>query len=173
MGLRALNTVLLACAFSLMLASGTQREKSVLAEGHEDAVHALEVTYLTRHDPTSLRELAQGYLDAGAPGLALAAIDGAPKDVKSEVHVQHVYARALLDSGRASDALVAEEGVLAKCGDEHCDTWLIASATRRADILRELEKLGVDDAQAYPESASVAYHAATRQVTFQPRLSVQ
>jgi phosphoribosylcarboxyaminoimidazole (NCAIR) mutase len=35
--------------------------------------------------------------------------------------------------------------------------------------LQELEKLGIDDAQANPESASVAYHAATRQA----RLSVQ
>jgi hypothetical protein len=173
MGLRALNTVLLACAFSLLLASGTQREKSVLAEGHEQAVHALEVTYISRHDATSLRELAQGYLDAGAPGLALSAIDGAPADIKHEVHVEHVYARALLDSGRASAALVAEEGVLRACEDQPCDTWLIASATRRADILRELEKLGVDDAQAYPESASVAYHAATRQVSFPARLSLQ
>jgi hypothetical protein len=35
--------------------------------------------------------------------------------------------------------------------------------------LRELEKLGVDDALAHPESAAVAYHAATRQA----RLVVQ
>lgn len=169
MGLRALNTVLLALAFCLLVASGTQRERSVLAEGHEESVHRLEVAWLAHHDANSLRDLAQGYLDAGAPGLALAAIDGATTDVKRDVRVQHTYARALLDAGRASDALVAEEGVLKACETETCDTWLIASATRRADILRELEKLGVDDAQAYPESASVAYHAATRQA----RLSVQ
>jgi hypothetical protein len=166
MGMRALNTVLLACAFALLLASGTQREKSVLSEGHEDAVRALEASYYAHRDPLSLRELAQGYLDAGAPGLALGAINTAPAALKRDAKVQHTFARALLDSGRASDALVAEEGVLRTCEDQGCDTWLLASATRRADILRELEKLGVDDAQAYPESASVAYHAATRQARF-------
>ncbi len=50
MGMRALNTVLLACAFALLLASGTQREKSVLSEGHEDAVRALEASYYAHRD---------------------------------------------------------------------------------------------------------------------------
>ena len=169
MGLRALNTVLLVAAFALLLASGTQREKPVLAEGHEDAVRTLETSYAMKHDPTSLRELAQGYLDAAAPGLAVSVIETASPDIRHDVKVQHTYARALLDSGRASDALATEQGVLKSCDEKGCDAWLLASATRRADILKELEKLGIDDAQAYPESASVAYHAATRQA----RLSIQ
>ncbi len=169
MGLRALNTVLLVAAFALLLASGTQREKPVLAEGHEDAVRALEASYAAKHDATSLRELAQGYLDAAAPGLAVSVIETSPPMIRNDVRVQHTYARALIDSGRASDALATEEGVLKTCDEKGCDAWLLASATRRADILKELEKLGIDDAQAYPESASVAYHAATRQA----RLSVQ
>jgi len=169
MGLRALNTVLLVATFGLFLASGTQREKAVLADGHETNVRSLEATYAARADSASLRELAQGYLDAAAPGLALNAIESAPVALRNDPHIEHTYARALLDSGRASDALAAEQRVLATCDKVGCDTWLLASATRRADILKELEKLGVDDAQAYPESASVAYHAATRQA----RLSVQ
>jgi len=168
MGLRALNTVLLVAAFALLLASGTQREKPVLADGHEDAVRTLEASYAAKKDAASLRELAQGYLDAAAPGLAVSVIETAPPIVRKDVKVQHTLARALIDSGRASDALVTEEGVLQTCTIQGCDAWLLASATRRADILRELEKLGIDDAQAYPESASVAYHAATRQA----RLSV-
>jgi hypothetical protein len=168
MGLRALNTVLLVAAFGLLLASGTQREKPVLAAGHEDAVRTLEASYAAKKDALSLRELAQGYLDATAPGLAVSVIETAPASIRKEVRVQHVLARALIDSGRASDALVTEEGVLQTCNIQGCDAWLLASATRRADILRELEKLGIDDAQAYPESASVAYQAATRQA----RLSV-
>ncbi len=166
---RALNTVLLIAAFVLLLASGTQREKAVLAEGHEDAVRTLETTYAMKHDAVSLRELAQGYLDAAAPGLAVSVIETSPPMIRNDVRVQHTYARALIDSGRASDALATEEGVLKTCDEKGCDAWLLASATRRADILKELEKLGIDDAQAYPESASVAYHAATRQA----RLSVQ
>lgn len=166
MGLRALSTMLLVAAFALLLASGTQREKPVLAEGHDAAIRTLEIAYSARHDATSLRELAQGYLDAGAPGLAVSAIESAPQTLRSDPRVEHTYARSLLDSGRASDALVAEQNVLKTCDERGCDTWLLASAMRRADILKELEKLGVDDAQAYPESASVAYHAATRQARF-------
>ncbi len=169
MGLRALNTVLLVAAFALLLASGTQREKPVLADGHENAVRVLEASYAAKHDATSLRELAQGYLDAAAPGLAVSVIETADVRLRDDVRVRHTYARALIDSGRASDALAAEEGVLKTCDEKGCDAWLLASAMRRADILKELEKLGIDDAQAYPESASVAYHAATRQA----RLSVQ
>ena len=182
-GLRALNTVLLLAVFGLLLASGTQREKSVLARGHEDTVRGLEARYSMRHDAASLKDLAQGYLDAQAPGLAVAAVEAAPEGVRHDVYVEHTYARALIDSGRASDALVAEQRVVDKCDRaarseaEHgessadgkaCDAWLFASAMRRTDILRELEKLGVDDAQAHPETAAVAYHAATREA----RLSV-
>ncbi|HEY1955832.1 MAG TPA: hypothetical protein VGH28_09465 [Polyangiaceae bacterium] len=168
-GLRALNTVLLVAVFALLLASGTQREKSVLARGHEDTVRGLEARYAMRHDAASMKDLAQAYLDASAPGLAVAAIEGAPDDVRHDVYVEHTYARALIDSGRASDALVAEQRVLDACDKQGCDAWLLASAMRRSDILRELEKLGIDDAQAHPESAAVAYHAATREA----RLSIQ
>jgi hypothetical protein len=170
-GLRALNTVLLVAAFGLLLASGTQREKSVLAPGHEDAVRALEAHYAAHHDAGSLRALAQGYLDASAPGLAVAVVEGAPKALQHDVRVEHTYARALIDSGRASDALVAEQDVLRTCDKdaERCNAWLYASATRRADILKELEKLGIEDAQAHPESAAIAYHAVTREA----RLMIQ
>jgi len=168
-GLRALNTVLLVAAFGLLLASGTQREKSVLAPGHEETARSLEARYATQRDAKSLTALAQGYLDAQAPGLAVAAIDAAPNALRKDVRVEHTYARALIDSGRASDALVAEEDVLRTCEAQDCDAWLLASAMRRADILKELEKLGIDDAQAHPESAAIAYHAATREA----RLSIQ
>jgi len=168
-GLRALNTVLLVAAFGLLLASGTQREKSVLAAGHEDAVRALEARYNAHPDTKSLHALAQGYLDASAPGLAVAVVENAPKGLRHDVRVEHTYARALIDSGRASDALVAEQDVLRTCDKEGCDAWLLANAMRRADILKELEKLGIEDAQAHPESAALAYHAATREA----RLSIQ
>jgi hypothetical protein len=76
-----------------------------------------------------------------------------------------MYARALIDQGHAEDALAAEREVLDGCAAETaCEAWLIASATRRADILRQLVELGVEDANAHPEASAVAYHNATREV---------
>ena len=166
MGLRVLSTLLLVGAFVLLLASGTQHEKPILEDGQADTIQGMEATYATRPSEASLRNLAQGYLDAASPGLALNVIDVAPKALREDPRVQHTYARALIDSGRASDALAVEETVLHTCDLQGCDSWLLASAMRRADILKELEKVGVDDVMAHPESAAVAYHAATRQARF-------
>ena len=166
MGLRVLSTLLLVGAFVLLLASGTQREKSVLDEGQAGTIQGMEAAYAAQPDESSLRALAQGYLDAASPGLALDVIASAPKALQDDPRIQHTYARALIDSGRASDALAIEENVLHTCETQGCDSWLLASAMRRADILKEMGKLGVDDAVAHPESAAVAYHAATRQARF-------
>jgi hypothetical protein len=79
--------------------------------------------------------------------------------------VEHLYARVLLEQGHAQGALAVERLVLDRCtmADGVCDTWLIASARRRADILEELVGLGVEDAKADPEASAVAYHNATRE----------
>ena len=109
--------------------------------------------------------LAQAYMDAHAPGLALAVIERAPEEVRVRAKVEHVYARALLEEGHAQEALAVEQKVLRTCtmGEGICDAWLIASARRRADIMEELVGLGVEDAQAEPEASAVAYHNATRE----------
>jgi hypothetical protein len=140
-------------------------------------VAGLEVAYAeSDHDPKKLQELAQAYLDTSQPGLAIGVIDSAPPEIRHKPQVDHVYARALLDQGRASDALVVERRVLDTCAangesdsPDKCDPWLLASATRRADILQELVQLGIDDAQAHPEVSAIAYHNATRQATLAVR----
>lgn len=175
MELRSLRThcvVVLAALGTLWLASGTQREHAVLSETKSDRVRGLEVSYAESHnDAQKLRDLAQAYIDSGSPGLALSAIESAPGDVRKTPRIEHVYARALIDQGRATDALAAEHRVLDKCAadDGACDAWLLASATRRADILQQLVQLGVDDAQAHPEASSIAYNNATRQATIAVR----
>ena len=175
MGLKAWNGVVLAAVASLWLASGTQREKPILNEQQSLRVHALETQVAENPtDPVAVRNLAQAYLDARVPGLALNVVESAPTNVRREPIVEHLYARALLEQGRAVDALAAEQRVLDACepgldGMSRCDTWLLASATRRADILEQLVTLGVEDANAHPEASSLAYHNATRQVTFSSR----
>ncbi len=164
MGLRAWNVGVLLSALGLLLASGTQREKSVLAAEHADSVRGLEAKVAAQPtDAVSLRQLSQRYVDLRAPGMALRAIEDADAHARTDATVQHVYARALLDEGRAAEALAVERRVLESCAEAGCETWLIASATRRADILRELVELGVEDAQAHPESAAIAYYKATRE----------
>ncbi len=169
MGLKAWNGVVLAALASLWLASGTQREKPILNEQQALRVHALETQVAERPaDPIAVRNLAQAYLDVRVPGLALNVIESAPALVRTEPIIDHLYARALLEQGRAVDALAAEQRVLDACepgmdGVSRCDTWLLASATRRADIMRQLVELGVEDANAHPEASAVAYHNATRE----------
>ncbi len=122
-------------------------------------------------DPVALRTLAQAYLDARQPGLAVVLVESAPSTLRANVVVRHVYARALLDEGRNEEALAVEGEVVAACRpltDGHrvpadCDPVLLASAMRRTDILRELWSFGVEDAQAQPEASLVAYRNATRE----------
>ena len=165
MGLRGWNVAVLAAAGALWLVSGTQRERAVMATVTPE-MGALEDEVAAKPgDAAAAKRLAQAYLDAQAPGLALAVIGRAPLHVRENPSVGHVYARALRDQGRALEALAAERQVLDGCAatESACDASLIASATRRSEILEQLVQLGVEDAQAHPEASVVAYHNATRE----------
>jgi len=164
------NVAVLVAMGALWFCGTTQREKPVVSDtSHTGKVGALEARAAAApNDPAAVRELAQAYLDARQPGMALATVERAAADVRREPTVDHLYARALLDQGRSADALAAEKRVLARCADPAapaCSAWLIASATRRADILEELVQLGIEDATAQPEASSLAYHNRARQVS--------
>jgi hypothetical protein len=172
MGLRAYGVAMLAAAATLWIMSGTQKEKPLLAATEPDAVRTLEADAVAHPgDPAAVRALAQAYLDARQPGLAIVLYEGAAQPVRDDVRVRHVYARALVDEGRNDEALTVEKGVLAACrplalGEKAapgCDATLLASAMRRTDILSELVASGVEDAQAQPEASLVAYQNATRE----------
>ena len=180
MGLKGWNVAILVAIGAIWFAGSTQREKRVVGDSHTDRVALLEERVAASpNDVAGVRELAQAYLDARAPGMALASIEHAPQAIRSEPTVEHLYARALLDQGRSADALAAERRVLTACSTPvadvssqepapapACSSYLIASATRRAEILEQLVTLGVEDANAHPEASSLAYHNATRQVSF-------
>lgn len=162
----------LALASTLWLGSGSQREKALVSTAPPATLLALEADAAGHPDDVEpARALAQAYLDAGQPGLAVAFVAQAPPAVAADVRVRHVYARALIDEGRNADALAVEAGVVASCGEpaggdrtaRGCDPVLMASARRRGDILRQLVLLGVDDALAHPEESFVAYQNATRE----------
>jgi hypothetical protein len=169
--MRVLNGLVLMAAGALWMASGSEHEHAVLSPlgsaADSSAIRTLESQVAASPtDDCSLRSLAQSYIDAHAPGMALAVIERAPSEVRGRAKVEHLYARALIEEGHAQDALAVERKVLRACtmADGMCDAWLIASARRRADILEELVGLGVDDARSQPEMSAVAYHNATREV---------
>ena len=175
MGVKGWNVAVLVAIGSVWFCGTTQREKPVVGDAaHHGRIGLLETKVAANvGDPTALRELAQAYLDVRQPGMAVGTIERAPSEVREEPTVEHLYARALLDQGRSADALAAERRVLAKCADPSsevpaCSTFLIASATRRADIIEQLVQLGVEDANAQPEASRLAYHNATRQVSLAP-----
>ena len=176
MGIKGWNVAVLVAIGAIWFAGSTQREKPVVGDAKAGDKIALleEEVASTPADAAKLRDLAQAYLDAHQPGMALAAIERAPAPLRTDPSVEHLYARALLDQGRSADALAAERRVLARCPDPSievpaCSSYLIASATRRAEILEQLVQLGVEDANAHPEASSLAYQNATRQVSFSVR----
>jgi hypothetical protein len=172
MGVKGWNVAVLVAIGALWFCGTTQREKPVVGDAsHTGRVGLLEgKAAAAPNDVTALRELAQAYLDIHQPGMAIGTIERATSSVRAEPAVEHLYARALLEQGRSADGLAAEKRVLSTCADPSvqvpaCSTWLIASATRRAEILEQLVELGVEDANAQPEASSLAYHNATRQVS--------
>jgi hypothetical protein len=172
MGLRAYGVAVVAAAAVLWAMSGTQREKPLLAATEPDALRALETRVVGNpNDAEANRALAQAYLDAREPGLAVVLFESANATVRDDVRVQHVYARALIDEGRNDEALRVERQVLVTCrpltegaqAPTGCDGVLFASAMRRTEILNELVAQGVQDAQAHPEASFAAYQNATRE----------
>jgi hypothetical protein len=183
-------------AFGLFwLAADTQHEKAALAASPDLDVRALEAAL--RRAPTdgpATRALAQAYLQSRVPGLAVALLDRAPEALRAELETQHLYARVLLDQGRASAALAVETKVATACetqrgpldargsqtlhepasADEplvhevECSSFLQVSAVRRLTLIRELVDLGIEDPAAYPEKAALAYQRVTRDARIVP-----
>jgi hypothetical protein len=177
--------IALFCVGGLWTVSGTQRERPVLEEGSLAAtvVATLEATPAREWQQPTLGsgsvlgsgttlELMQAYLDAHQPGLAVALDAAASLQTRSDLRVRHAYARALIDQGRNGEALTVERGVLADCVAEDrdtaarssgCDDVLLASASRRTDILQALLAFGIEDTVTYPEASLAAYQNATRE----------
>jgi hypothetical protein len=154
----------------LWVMTGTEREKPLFVARVSPALAALEASAAAHpDDPGPTVELAQAYLDARQPGLAVVLVQAASAAVRADLRVQHVGARALLDEGQNAAALAAERAVLAGCAAEtppgalRCDDVLVASARRRVAILEQMAAFGVSDVQAQPEMSFVAYKSATRE----------
>jgi hypothetical protein len=180
---RACVTVLVLGVALMWLVSGTLREGPLCDARPAEQLRSLEVgVAVDTNDVGRVLRLGQAYLDAQEPGLAIALLESSPASVRTDARAEHVLARALLDHGQNERALEVESRVLATCdaaadvtGAEKaaaahsasvaagCDEVLLASAKRRASILREMVRLGVRDALARPEASLIAYRKATRE----------
>jgi hypothetical protein len=115
-------------------------------------------------DARALEALVEAYLEHSAPGLAQAAIDRAPADVRALPPVADARARALEALGLPRVALEAERRALGSCAERHCSRSLVGHALLRSRWLAELVQLGVTDPEAQPELAMLAYRRSVREV---------
>lgn len=171
MGVRGFNVGVLGAIAALLLFGTTHREERLVdSDAHTDHIVALEArAAASPEDGALLADLARGYLDIRQPGMAVGAIERASPAVRALPMIEHLYGRALLQQGRSGAALEAERRVLATCAASSSETascapWLVAAATRRAQILEQLVQAGIEDARAHPEGALLAYRSATRRM---------
>lgn len=137
----------------------------VAANRADPLIGGLETTVsLHPGDPAALIALTDALLANGAPGLALAAIDRAPRSIQSLADVADAKARALIDTGEASRALKAEREALVACEMHSCNRGLATRALRREQWLSELCALEVEDVRGDPNRALLAYRRSTREV---------
>ena len=158
--------IVMAGVFALLTGTGSLREHAVVEP--TDSLSALESRAASDPSDTAIQELAENYLRSQAPGAAVGVLE---RRERRSPKLEHLYARALVEEGRAQEALSAEQRVLDRCATEPqaCELGLIASAMHRAGVFRELVALGIEDAQAHPEASALAYSRATRQVTLAVR----
>jgi hypothetical protein len=107
------------------------------------------------------------YLERGAPGLAQAALDRAPIELRNSPELAHRRARALTELGHPQLAFAAEQVALAGCAEADCSPVLEAHAARRLAWLRQMLRLDVGDPRLEPERALLAYRLASREVRLQ------
>jgi hypothetical protein len=114
----------------------------------------------------SITALAAAYLDRDQPGLASAVIERSPSEIRDNVRVAELHARALFHRGRTSEALARIQGALAACDadESRCRPWQIARASRQIAFLQEVVAAGIEDPTTNPAAVRAAYARSTREV---------
>jgi hypothetical protein len=111
----------------------------------------------------SVAALASAYLDRGQPGLASAVIERAPREVREDVRIAELHARALFHRGKPRQALAAVRDALDACHAQEgrCRPWQSAKAARQVAFLEEVVSAGIEDPQADPAAVRAAYERST------------
>lgn len=150
----------------LCMLAGANREAPLV--GHQklgDTVPQLENAVARQpNDTEALIKLTEHYIERGAPGMALAALEHAPESVQNNPRVAHLWGIALLHEGRSTQALEKERQAIAGCSERRCAPWVLASAMRHEQFLAELVQRGVEDYRRDPEATQAAYGRLSRNV---------
>lgn len=153
-----------------LLATGLSQTRTparpIVAGQRTDAgVAALEAQ--VGEDPTNavlLHALVEAYLMRKAPGLAQAALDRAPAEVRSQASIADQRVRTLTLLGHPQLAFAAQNAALAACSHSECTRELVGRGRHRLEWLRQLLEMDVADPRAEPSRALLAYRLASRQV---------
>jgi hypothetical protein len=143
---------------------------AVVGRGLDPGVAALEARVSSNpSDVDALVALTDEYLRHSAPGLAQAALERAPREIRDLPRVADARARTLWELGFGQFALDVQRGVLSICEVKPCSPSLVGRAQRRERMLAEMVRLGVDDPKRDPNLALLAYRRSTREVSLDLR----
>jgi hypothetical protein len=121
---------------------------------------------LSRRDLDLTRRLATTYLRLGEPGLAIAAVRGAPAEFARDPLLTHRLSQAYEASGRVDDALGTAQLARARCAAAvgslpSCSAATQAALEMHAEALTMLLRWGVQDPRRDTRTA-LAYRLAQR-----------
>ncbi|HEU5074337.1 MAG TPA: hypothetical protein VFU02_09190 [Polyangiaceae bacterium] len=166
------RVVVIGLALTLLVLglSQTRTPARPIVAGHDlDAeVAALEAE--VGKDPTNavvLHALVEAYLQRQAPGLAQAALDRAPPEVRHQPSIADQRVRTLTSLGHPQLAFAAQNAVLAECSRSECTHELVGRGRHRLEWLRQLLEMDIADPRTEPNRALLAYRLASRQVTLE------
>ncbi len=155
----AISTLMFVGIVGWWVSSGVHRQAPLVGSlGHSDEVASLEAEVaIEPENIDKLSRLCRSYLERNAPGFALAAIHRAPSKVRQSPTITHLWARALLREGKASEALAKQRSVLLHCQSNACSSWLFASAMRHEAFLSAMVDNNVEDYRRDPDRTIQAY----------------
>ncbi|MBK7582607.1 MAG: hypothetical protein IPI67_20710 [Myxococcales bacterium] len=120
-------------------------------------------------DAEALCQLTDAYLAGAAPGVAQAALERAPAELRRLPAVADARARTLWQLGFTQAALEVQRGMLDTCTEAPCAPVLIGRAQRRERLLSELVRQGVEDPRQDPSRTRLAYRVSMREVSLDLR----
>lgn len=165
------NSVLLVgIVGAVVLGTGGIASPVIAAERDAD-LQALETALTQSPSPTTVANLASGYLDRKQPGLAQAVLDQHASQDSPELGL--VRARAAFDQGRTEEARSLASSALYACeaAPPHlaCMHSTYSKLVRQTAILDAMSDAGVEDAAANPEGARAALATVVREVRLADR----